>query len=106
MADGGVNEAMAELTGYRRKIRRPNEDDEKLNVVFNDYMNCLMGRQKRKKGRSSTKQQKLAVNITVWTVAGMIKVPGEIVSVSGKNPRMTGLSAGMENIISMTSDTF
>ena len=43
MADGDVNEAMAELTEYRRKIRRPNEDDEKLNVVFNDYMNCLMG---------------------------------------------------------------
>ena len=43
VADGDVNEAMAELTEYRRKIRRPNEDDEKLNVVFNDYMNCLMG---------------------------------------------------------------
>ena len=43
MSDGGINEAMAELTEYRRKIRRPNEDDEKLNVVFNDYMNCLMG---------------------------------------------------------------
>lgn len=43
VAAGGVNEAMAELTEYRRKIRRQNEDDEKLNIVFNDYMNCLMG---------------------------------------------------------------
>lgn len=42
VAAGGMNEAMAELTAYRRKIRRPNKDDEKLNVVFNDYMNCLM----------------------------------------------------------------
>lgn len=40
---GGVSEAVAALTRYRRAIRRPNEDDEKLNVVFNDYMNCLMG---------------------------------------------------------------
>ena len=43
VAAGGVNEAIAELTEYRRKIRRQNEDDEKLNIVFNDYMNCLMG---------------------------------------------------------------
>lgn len=40
---GGVSEAVAALTRYRRAIRRPNTDDEKLNVVFNDYMNCLMG---------------------------------------------------------------
>ena len=40
---GGISEAAAALTRYRRAIRRPNEDDEKLNVVFNDYMNCLMG---------------------------------------------------------------
>ena len=38
-----VSEAMSELTRYRRLIRRPNEDDEKLPVIFNDYMNCLMG---------------------------------------------------------------
>lgn len=35
--------AMGQLTGYRRKIRRPNEDNEKLPVIFNDYMNCLFG---------------------------------------------------------------
>ncbi|BCN32114.1 glycoside hydrolase family 36 protein [Anaeromicropila herbilytica] len=37
------SEDMGELTKYRRKIRRPNEDNEKLPVIFNDYMNCLYG---------------------------------------------------------------
>ena len=40
---GGISEATAALTRYRRAIRRPNTDDVKLNIVFNDYMNCLMG---------------------------------------------------------------
>lgn len=40
---GGINEAMRELTLYRRKIRRPNADNENLPVIFNDYMNCLWG---------------------------------------------------------------
>ena len=40
---GDVSDGAAALTLYRRAIRRPNADDEKLNVVFNDYMNCLMG---------------------------------------------------------------
>lgn len=40
---GGISESCAALTMYRRAIRRPNVDDEKLHVVFNDYMNCLMG---------------------------------------------------------------
>lgn len=35
--------AMGELTKYRRMIRRPNEDNEKLPVIFNDYMNSLFG---------------------------------------------------------------
>lgn len=35
--------AMGQLTSYRRKIRRPNQDNEKLPVIFNDYMNCLFG---------------------------------------------------------------
>lgn len=43
VVQGDVSVAAAALTAYRRKIRRPNADDEKLNVVFNDYMNCLMG---------------------------------------------------------------
>lgn len=38
---GGFDGSMAALTRYRRKIRRPNEDNEKLRVIFNDYMNCL-----------------------------------------------------------------
>ncbi|MCR5272364.1 MAG: alpha-galactosidase [Lachnospiraceae bacterium] len=40
---GDVSEAIAALTLYRRAMRRENDDDKKLNVVFNDYMNCLMG---------------------------------------------------------------
>ena len=40
---GGIDEAIGQLTQYRRLIRRPNPDDEHLYVVFNDYMNCLFG---------------------------------------------------------------
>lgn len=40
---GGFDQAMGELTKYRRAIRRINEDNEKLAVIFNDYMNCLFG---------------------------------------------------------------
>ena len=40
---GNENTAMDVFTMYRRCIRRPNEDNEKCFVVFNDYMNCLMG---------------------------------------------------------------
>lgn len=35
--------AMAALTRYRRRIRRKNQDNEDLPVIFNDYMNCLFG---------------------------------------------------------------
>ena len=38
---GGFDEAMGELTKYRRAIRRSNADNENLPVIFNDYMNCL-----------------------------------------------------------------
>ena len=38
-----VEEAAGILTRYRRVIRRPNADNEKLPVIFNDYMNCLFG---------------------------------------------------------------
>jgi alpha-galactosidase len=31
------------LTQYRRRIRRPNEDNAHPSVIFNDYMNCLSG---------------------------------------------------------------
>lgn len=38
---GKPDNGFGELTRYRRKIRRKNEDNEKLPVIFNDYMNCL-----------------------------------------------------------------
>lgn len=37
------DQAMGQLTRYRRMIRRPNKDNEDLPVIFNDYMNCLFG---------------------------------------------------------------
>ncbi|RED58124.1 glycoside hydrolase family 36 protein [Cohnella lupini] len=40
---GGFEQAIADLTAYRRRIRRENEDNSKLRVIFNDYMNCLWG---------------------------------------------------------------
>lgn len=40
---GGFEEAMQALTMYRRKMRRQSDDNVKLPVIFNDYMNCLMG---------------------------------------------------------------
>lgn len=38
---GSADNGFGELTEYRRRIRRKNEDNEKLPVIFNDYMNCL-----------------------------------------------------------------
>lgn len=43
VANNNFSKAMGELTKYRRMIRRPNEDNEKLPIIFNDYMNCLFG---------------------------------------------------------------
>ena len=40
---GGFSGVMAELTKYRRLIRRDCEDNRHPSVIFNDYMNCLMG---------------------------------------------------------------
>lgn len=39
----GFEEAAGALTRYRRIIRRPNEDNRELKIIFNDYMNCLWG---------------------------------------------------------------
>nr|WP_257003595.1 alpha-galactosidase [Streptomyces sp. SA15] len=39
----GFDEAMGALTSYRRAVRRPHPDHQALPVVFNDYMNTLMG---------------------------------------------------------------
>ncbi|MNJ25675.1 Alpha-galactosidase [compost metagenome] len=40
---GGLQQGVDVLTKYRRRIRRLNEDNEQLPVIFNDYMNCLFG---------------------------------------------------------------
>ncbi|SCC07237.1 glycoside hydrolase family 36 protein [Weissella bombi] len=40
---GNFESAIDEMTKYRRIIRRANDDDVKLPIIFNDYMNCLMG---------------------------------------------------------------
>ncbi len=39
----GFDEAVGALTAYRRAVRRPHPDHTTLPVVFNDYMNTLMG---------------------------------------------------------------
>ncbi|MER5185341.1 glycoside hydrolase family 36 protein [Streptomyces sp. NPDC002896] len=39
----GFEDALAALTAYRRAVRRPHPDHTTLPVVFNDYMNTLMG---------------------------------------------------------------
>jgi len=41
MVIGGEDEAFSVLNEYRRRIRRPNRDNENLPIIFNDYMNCL-----------------------------------------------------------------
>ena len=43
VTQGKLEEGFRALTEYRRIIRRKNEDNEKLPIIFNDYMNCLMG---------------------------------------------------------------
>lgn len=40
---GTPDEAFGAITQYRRRIRRRHGDNERLPVIFNDYMNCLMG---------------------------------------------------------------
>ncbi|MEV0399603.1 alpha-galactosidase [Actinoallomurus sp. NPDC050550] len=37
------DDPMGALTRYRRAVRRPHADNVELPVVFNDFMNCLMG---------------------------------------------------------------
>jgi alpha-galactosidase len=43
VSDDGFDGALARLTAYRRTIRRPHSDHRRLPVIFNDYMNTLMG---------------------------------------------------------------
>ncbi|NUR60150.1 MAG: alpha-galactosidase [Catenulispora sp.] len=42
-AGDGFAEAAAALTTYRRALRRPHPDHTALPVIFNDYMNTVMG---------------------------------------------------------------
>ncbi|MEV6590097.1 glycoside hydrolase family 36 protein [Streptomyces acidicola] len=41
--EGGLEAAVGALTSHRRATRRPHPDLEQLPVVFNDFMNSLMG---------------------------------------------------------------
>lgn len=43
VVSGDLNSAFTPLNSYRRLIRRQHEDNSTLPVIFNDYMNCLMG---------------------------------------------------------------
>jgi alpha-galactosidase len=43
VSTGGFDGAVAGLTAARRAIRRPHDDGRRLPVIFNDYMNTLMG---------------------------------------------------------------
>ncbi|MFG6192640.1 hypothetical protein [Nonomuraea sp. JJY05] len=38
-----AGDPVAALTAYRRAVRRPHRDNAELPVIFNDFMNCLMG---------------------------------------------------------------
>lgn len=40
---GNQDQAFSALTAYRRSMRRKHKDNQKLSLIFNDYMNCLMG---------------------------------------------------------------
>ena len=39
----GIEQAFGAMTNYRREIRRKHADNKNLPIIFNDYMNCLMG---------------------------------------------------------------
>ncbi|MDX3641779.1 glycoside hydrolase family 36 protein [Streptomyces sp. MB09-02B] len=41
--EGGLDAAVGALTAHRRATRRPHPDHDRLPVVFNDFMNSLMG---------------------------------------------------------------
>ncbi|MGI4896378.1 MAG: glycoside hydrolase family 36 protein [Janthinobacterium lividum] len=43
VADGGHQDVLAALTRYRRVLRRLQPGDDGLPLIFNDYMNTLMG---------------------------------------------------------------
>jgi len=40
---GSIDAAFGAMTAYRRRVVRPHQDHRDLPIIFNDYMNCLMG---------------------------------------------------------------
>jgi len=43
LSGSGIEGAARQATAHHRALRRPHPDLERLPVVFNDFMNCLMG---------------------------------------------------------------
>jgi alpha-galactosidase len=43
VSERGLEDALGRLTAYRRAVRRPHRDNRLLPVIFNDYMNTVMG---------------------------------------------------------------
>jgi alpha-galactosidase len=43
LSDAGIEGAARQATAHRRALRRRHSDLDELPVVFNDFMNCLMG---------------------------------------------------------------
>jgi alpha-galactosidase len=43
LSDAGLEGALARMTDYRRAARRRHDDHRKLPVIYNDYMNTVMG---------------------------------------------------------------
>lgn len=41
--EDGFIDAMGTMNSYRRRIRRVNDDNKKLPIIFNCYMNCIFG---------------------------------------------------------------
>lgn len=78
-------EAIGTLTKYRRRIRRPNKDNENLPVIFNDYMNCLFGDPTTEKEFPLVDAaEKQDVNTLSSMPAGMRTATGGTVSASGR----------------------
>lgn len=43
VSNQGFEGAIGRMTRYRRALRRPHQDNRRMPVIFNDYMNTLMG---------------------------------------------------------------
>lgn len=67
---GDFETAVGAMTKYRRNIRRPNTDDQRLAVIFNDYMNGLSG------DPTTAKEKPLIVVGTLLATGGTVWVSG------------------------------